>query len=69
MQDECKLIIKDLKKQIKVLKKDDDKNYQRLTKLFNIAVKQNNGGFSSLGWNKNDIIEVKPKKPKKKKKK
>ena len=65
---EYKLIIKELKKQIKALKKDKDKNYERLAQLFNVAVKQQ-GGFSSLQYKGEDVIDVKADKKKKKGKK
>ena len=61
-----KAMIKGLKAEIKALRNDKDKNYERLEKLFYHVVPSL--GFSSPDLNK-DIIEVEVKKKKKKSRK
>ncbi len=72
MQADCKeiinvykVLVKDLRKQIKSLKKGKDKNYEQLEKLFNISLQSK--GFTPLL--EANIIDVKEKKKSKKGKK
>ncbi len=60
-----KLLVKDLRKQIKHLEKGKDKSYEQLEKLFNMSLQRK--GFTPIL--ETNVIDVNPKKSKKSKKK